>query len=712
MSLSDDFGALMTKDAATSSGSSAPQTPAPTQSAQPAQDAPTGSLSDVFSSVAAEVNAAKPAAQPAKPDQPHETMPMDILGGAVEPIATMATGALGGLIGGAARLGSAAFGSSYDDAKATGNKIADALTYHPQTQGGQQALAGVGNMATGAKNALMSSPVGPSLSAVGNAYNDAFVKGAPNALMATINDQVPTVTANLVAPAAISALRGAPNALRAAIESPSAVAERVEPSMPAPAPKPNYVPNGDGTFTQKPPTVPPGAAPKPYVGVDDITPQPGSAQGASPTPAQPAEISLSNASPELRAAIANEKGPIDSETLGRHLEADSLPVPVSLTKGQATQDINQLSAEQNMRGKAPALAQRFNEQNGQLIQNADAIRDSAAPDVTATNHIENGQSLIDAYKAKDAALSADISQKYKALEDANGGQFPVDGPSFVDAANQALAQKMKASFLPPEVRSLMDGIKSGDQPMNFQNFEELRTTLAAAARKAERAGDGNQAMAVSLVRNSLESLPMTAETAAIKPLADAARSAAKARFDLLGTDPAYKAAVNDTVAPDDFIQKFVVGGKQGNLQAMKSNLADDPLAQQTISSGAMNWLKSKAGIDTRTNTGNFSQAGYNKGLSELAPRMGEIFTPETAQQVQTLGNVARYTQAQPRGSYVNNSNTFVAQAAHTAAGAVEGAANVAAHGIPVGTWVRNALTNRMGVKEVEKILKPGAGVSR
>jgi hypothetical protein len=92
--------------------------------------------------------------------------------------------------------------------------------------------------------------------------------------------------------------------------------------------------------------------------------------------------------------------------------------------------------------------------------------------------------------------------------------------------------------------------------------------------------------------------------------------------------------------------------------------------------------------------------------------MGQIFTPETAQQVQTLGNVARYTQAQPRGSYVNNSNTFVSQAAHTVGSALEGAANVAAHGIPVGTWTKNALTSRMGAREVDKILKPGAGVSR
>ena len=278
-SLSDQFDEIdvTPNGAAASPGSAAPSTSLAAQFAReagpaPAQQSP--SLADQFDAIQVlpEKGAPAPAQKPGA--QPHETTPLDIAGAAVEPIATMATGALGSLIGGAARLGSAALGSNYADAKATGNKITDALTYHPQTQGGQESLAGLGAMATSAKNAVMSSPVGPAISAVGNAYNDQFVKGAPNALMATINDQVPTVTANLVAPAAIGAIKGVPNALRAAIESPAAVAERVEPAMPAAAPKPNYVPNGDGTFTQTPPKAAPAPAAAP------ATPN-ASAQGAT-----------------------------------------------------------------------------------------------------------------------------------------------------------------------------------------------------------------------------------------------------------------------------------------------------------------------------------------------------------------------------------------------------------------------------------------------
>jgi len=81
-----------------------------------------------------------------------------------------------------------------------------------------------------------------------------------------------------------------------------------------------------------------------------------------------------------------------------------------------------------------------------------------------------------------------------------------------------------------------------------------------------------------------------------------------------------------------------------------------------------------------------------------------------AQTLDTLGNVARYTQEQPRGSYVNNSNTFVAGAANAAKSALEGAANVYAHGVPVGTWTRQSLAKRAVAKDARRALEPGAGM--
>lgn len=398
----------------------------------------------------------------------------------------------------------------------------------------------------------------------------------------------------------------------------------------------------------------------------------------------------------------------DPEASARQIEAASLPVPMQYTQGQATKDIHQISWEMNNRGKHTELGNIFNQQNGQLVENINAIRDNAAPDVYAVDHVENGQSLIDSYKSKDATLNEDISAKYKALEEANGGKFPVDGKSFVESADQALAKKLKGRYVPPEIQADMQDLRDGGQ-MTYENFENMRTNLASEARKAERAGDGNRSMAISLVRDSLESLPMSGESANIKPLADAARSAAKQRFDLINNDPAYKAAVNDSVAPDDFIKKFVINGKVGDVKTLKSNLAHDPLASQAISSGTINYLKDRAGI-TSKDTGNFSQSNYNKQLEIIRPKLNSLVSPETANQLDSLGNVARITQQQPRGSYVNNSNTLVGALKEGAASAAEGGANSAFGGVRVGTMAREFLGRRSEHKKVRESLKVGAGI--
>ncbi len=66
--------------------------------------------------------------------------------------------------------------------------------------------------------------------------------------------------------------------------------------------------------------------------------------------------------------------------------------------------------------------------------------------------------------------------------------------------------------------------------------------------------------------------------------------------------------------------------------------------------------------------------------------MSSVSSPDQPETLEQLGNVARNTQFQPRGSFVNNSNTFVSQAAEAAKSGIEGAINVKAGGIPIGTW--------------------------
>ena len=432
-----------------------------------------------------------------------------------------------------------------------------------------------------------------------------------------------------------------------------------------------------------------------------------SAGAAATTDQAAVNAMLAKASPELQNELKTiPVNQINMPALERHVEADTLPVPVRLTRGQATQDVNLLSDEMNMRGKNPELANRFNEQNGKLIENMNAIRDKAAPDVFGVNHIENAETVINAYKALDDTRTADISAKYKALKDAAGGDFPIDGKQFAANAERMLGKELKTDFLPPALAKQLDRYKNGET-MTFEQFEAMRTNLASEMRKAERSGDGNAKAAASIVRTALEDLPLSGDAANLKPLANEARSAAKARFDMLKKDPAYDAAVND-VAPDKFINKYIIGGNKRDLEALTAQLGKGSEGHQAVSAAVVNYLKDKAGVIN--DNGNFSQAGYNKALRQLDPKLLELVDGETAQQLKALGNVSRYTQAQPRGSYVNQSNTFVAGAKEMAKGGLEKVGNVAGFGVvPLGTMTREALASRAAAKQTQESLKPGAG---
>lgn len=420
---------------------------------------------------------------------------------------------------------------------------------------------------------------------------------------------------------------------------------------------------------------------------------------------------ISRASPQVAQELSKLKpNEISVTALERVMDADTLPVPIQLTKGQVSRDPKLFSDEMNSRAKNPELSQRYNQQNAQLVENIDAIKEKASPDVYGTNVVENGQSLIDSYLDLDIARKADIDAKYQALRDAAGGEIPIDAVKFADNAYASLKKNLKTEFLPASIKSQLDSFKKGT-PMTFEQFEAMRTNLASEMRKADKAGDGNAEFALGKVREALEDLPLVGETKELKILADSARSAAKQRFDLLTDDKAYKAAVNGKVYADDFINKFVIGGKKKDIDTMVSHLGVDSQARQVMAAGIVNWLKSKAGI-LNDGSGTFSQKGYNKALESIDPKILNIVGPEVNQQLKSLGNTARAIQERPAGGYVNESNTFVSAMGEKAANVAEKGANYFIGGgvVPVGTMTRNAISSVKEGQRAKESLKPAAGV--
>jgi hypothetical protein len=424
---------------------------------------------------------------------------------------------------------------------------------------------------------------------------------------------------------------------------------------------------------------------------------------------------LASASPELQQAIAarvNAAGTsVDPAPIARHIEADSLPVPVQLTEGQAIQSPTLISEEANLRGADPRLVARFNEQNGHLADNIQAIRDQAGPDVFSTNPVEHGDTLIKAYQDVDASRQADIAAKYQALRDGAGGSFPIDTSALLGNVRGALSRQLLTDDAPPSIMRVLDSAAASGS-MSFEQFENLRTNLATVQRSAQ---DGLARRSAGVIRDQLEQIPLSPAAAPLKATADAARAAARDRFQALDADPAYQAAVDGSVPPDRFVGKFVVNGTRDGVAQMRSSLAGNPQAQQTMAVSALDHLRDQAGVGPG-NQGNFSQAGYNRALQGLQPKIRSLVDPKTADQLEALGNVARYTLGQPRGSFVNHSNTLTgALAEHTSDLVEHGITTLAAaHGIPgAGLVVRGgkALIKGKSLKSrVDRALAVGAGV--
>jgi hypothetical protein len=432
--------------------------------------------------------------------------------------------------------------------------------------------------------------------------------------------------------------------------------------------------------------------------------------GAAAVPdATTIQQALSVATPELQAALQGKK--LDTSFI-RHIEADSLPIPVRLTEGQSTGDIIKISNEQNRRGKDPELAQRFNQQNGQLIENINEIRKNAAPDVYGTKTIENSQGIIDSYKVIDANLNQGINTKFQALRDAAGGQFPVDAPKLLQNIESKLKKELLSNEAPKGQFSELQRLAK-ENNMTFEDFLSLRRNLGEIARTST---DGPTRKAASYMIEELEKLPLQESVKRLKPLADQARKAARDRFQMLEKDPAFKAAVEDSVPSDKFIEKFVINGVNKNINTMVQNLGKDSQAHQHMAAGTINWLRDKAGVIDENS--NFSQKQYNAALKKLddVNNLHEIFNPEAASQLKTLGNVANYTQFQPRGAFVNNSNTLVgamAQSAKNAVGkTVEGGLNLAVPGVQIGTSLMEMRARRAAEAETRKALELGAGTKK
>ncbi|WP_440966163.1 hypothetical protein ACL58G_07905 [Massilia sp. GER05] len=115
-----------------------------------------------------------------------------------------------------------------------------------------------------------------------------------------------------------------------------------------------------------------------------------------------------------------------SEAAQRAARAQSLPVPVKLTRGQLTRDRTQVAFERETakQKEGASLAAHYEDQNATFGQNLDAGVDATGAQNITPRAV--GKSFVAALESKDTAKRAEINTLYQKARDAGEMAQPVD----------------------------------------------------------------------------------------------------------------------------------------------------------------------------------------------------------------------------------------------------------------------------------------------
>lgn len=370
-----------------------------------------------------------------------------------------------------------------------------------------------------------------------------------------------------------------------------------------------------------------------------------------------------------RDALAGGKG-LTLNAQAAQRAADFERAGIRPTAGQITRDPVQFTWEKNKRGVIDDLTTRFNEQGSQISQMLRNVQESSGPQM---GKFDAGKEILGELNKIDFNMQAQVSRAYKAFRDSTGATIDVPLMPVAQRVGEIL-DTFGADNVPGAVMSRLssyglvkrDGmhggpwVAGGKQTKVFDLLEADKLLKTINANYDPMKGPQNAAMA-SLRKSINEAIDgiQIPEGNATADLGRAAVAAARERFGLIDRTEGLRAAVRNSVDPEDFVRKFVQNGSVQdleNLMAMLPTRTQDIIRRQVmgvIAGRAMN-KEADAGLQQVTHAG-------MKAAREMfgADRMERMFPQGTRDQLGLIERLTGYTQVAPEGGYVNTSNTAV-----------------------------------------------------
>jgi hypothetical protein len=359
---------------------------------------------------------------------------------------------------------------------------------------------------------------------------------------------------------------------------------------------------------------------------------------------------------QLQALRSQVQASLDS---GRELNAaaalrkadfDALDMPAM--RGQITRDPMEFAAERDLRGVRnvgePITA--VMETQGRKLQerigaNAEGARDA----------YNAGGGFIESLSGVDDKLRRHVSGLY--------GEARASAGKDLDVPLQGLAQDAFRIFKDYGNRAELGGVRNALDDLGVFTGKQTKTFTLEDANgllqviNKNKSNDPAIISALGELRTAVKGA-INAADASGGPFAPALKAAAE-RFKLHDAVPALKAAAEGNVAPDDFVRRFIVGGKTDEVKGLARVLQQaDPASYNEARAQIGDVLKRAAFGENPAGDSPFSPTRYMAQIRKLgADKLGAFFNAEEVADILRLGRVGAYIHTVPNASAPNFSNS-------------------------------------------------------
>jgi hypothetical protein len=403
------------------------------------------------------------------------------------------------------------------------------------------------------------------------------------------------------------------------------------------------------------------------------------------------------------------------EALRRTTTAETLPVPVTLTKGAATRDAQQLAfeKEQIKSDLGGPLRQRAEENNLQALQNFDALVDMT--DAQLMDLSSTGGAVVKSLTEGLTAAKNKTRAAYKAAEKAGELENSVTLKNVVDYINENIPEGDLAPILKAaQQKAIAIGAAVPDadgrlvaQPITLRQAESLRQTFQRAGFEgADQFHGGSLKRAFDVETEGLGGdLYKKARQTRLEQARKFENRAIVARLI-----KNRKGMEDPQVAADQVFRKSILNSSPEEITFLKRVLLtsgnDGQQAFKELQGATVRHLRDEAtkgmGMDSQDRP-LISPAKLHQSVQALDAngRLDVILGKKNAQIVRDLDDVVRYVTTVPPGTLVNSSGTagtlLAAMAEAGATGALTGLP------LPVASGIRQIIKMRQEGRTKAKI---------